>query len=89
MIVVVIHGKKDLPWRIMRRTAILNAIEITKFSIDEYVEEEKNPNFTSKKMGMMRISYMHYFAVTIDGIIKIRVQSSVALEKYKSNVKNY
>lgn len=60
-----------------------------KLSIDEYAEEEKNPNSTSKKMGIMRASYKHYFAVTIDGFIKIAIQSSVALEKSKSNVKNY
>lgn len=29
MIVVIINGRKDLPWRIMRRTTILDAIEIT------------------------------------------------------------
>lgn len=41
-----------------------------------------------KEMGMMRTSYKHYFAFTIDGFIKL-VQSSIALEKSKSNVKNY
>lgn len=36
----------------------------------------------------MRTSYKHYFAFSIDGFIKI-VESSIALEKSKSNVKNY